>query len=191
MKVKSILLISGNSGKLNEFRSLLNIDTLEFENKSIEIPEIQSMHLEEIGEFKTNAALKLKHEIARFDAIMTDDTALWCDGLNGLPGPFIKWFLKQINVEGLYELLKARDLVSQAVCLLTVGLVKTGELIQFKGEVKGNIVAPRGTFGFGWDRIFQPQGQEITYGEMESDQKNLISHRALAVKKLRSWILGH
>jgi inosine triphosphate pyrophosphatase len=188
MKIESLLLITGNQGKLDEFSSLLNIGTLLFESKALEISEIQSMQLEEIGKFKTNSALSFTSEVEKYDAVMTDDTALSCDALNGLPGPFVKWFLECVGAGGLYDLIKGNNNDCTAGCLLTIGLTKTGELFQFLGEVQGKIVAPKGNTGFGWDGVFLPNGEKLTYGQMMPDKKNVISHRALAVKKLRSWI---
>ena len=191
MKINSILLITGNPGKLDEYRSLLNIDTLLLKNKALDIPEIQSMRLEEIGEFKTKTALSIADEVEQYDAVMTDDTALSCAALNGLPGPLIKWFLESIGADGLHNLVKDKNDECTAGCLLTIGLTKTSELVQFLGQAHGKIVASRGNSGFGWDKIFLPQGHQRTYGQMSPEEKNIISHRALAVQKLRSWIIGH
>jgi len=191
MKFNSIALMTGNSGKLNEFKHLLNVDSIIFENRSFNIHEIQSMRLEDIGKYKTISALNLIDESDQFDIIMTDDTSLSCDALKGLPGPFIKWFLDTVGVDGLYNLVKSSDLECSAACLITIGIIETGELIQFKGDVRGKIVAPRGTSGFGWDQIFLPQGHEVTYGEMKPDQKNKVSHRAKAVEKFRTWLIAH
>ena len=56
----------------------------------------------------------------------------------------------------------------------------------FKGKIKGNIVYPRGKGGFGWDCIFQPEGYNKTFAEIE--EKNKISHRYKAFKKFKNKI---
>jgi len=187
MKIESLLLITGNKNKAFEFKEMLNIDELRFSSRELDLPEIQSMCLEEIGSYKTACALKEK--IENYDAVLTDDTALFCDALNGLPGPLIKWFLETLDVEGLYDLVKDKKSQCTANCILSIGRVKTGEIIQFEGVVNGTIVSPRGQNGFGWDKIFLPNGYDQTYGEMEPDEKNKISHRTLALKKVKDWII--
>ncbi len=183
-------MITGNSGKAAEFESLLSIKDLEVSHVSLDLEEIQSFDLEEIGISKIESALGQVDKQADFDALLTDDTGLFCCGLNGLPGPFIKWFLDRLNVEGLYQLLKDRDRRTEAVCLLSLGLLKTDDILHFKGVVKGRLVESRGSGGFGWDKIFLPDGSNRTYGELNSEEKNRMSHRTLAVRELRNWILA-
>ena len=59
----------------------------------------------------------------------------------------------------------------------------------FEGEIKGTIVNPRGKTDFGWDPIFQPNGHKKTFGEMTKEEKNKISHRKVAVEKLKEHLL--
>ncbi len=191
MKLTNILLITGNVGKLEEFNKLLDIPGVKIEYKSLDVTEIQSLDIKEIGYLKTKSVFDYSQEINSYDAVITDDTALTCQTLNGLPGPLIKWFLKSIGREGILEMVKNKDNTTIATCLLTLGIVKNNQIIQFQGDVKGKLVSPQGpgSSGFGWDQIFLPDGHNITYGEMEPDQKNAISHRSLAVQKFREWLL--
>ena len=190
MKIEKLLLITGNPGKAKEFKDLIKIDKLKFTHKSLDLQEIQSMNLEEIGEFKISSALQQLGSHLDVDAVMIDDTGLFCSGLNGLPGPFIKWFLDSIGAEGLFDLVGNNNAQTKAVCLLSLGLLKSGKIIHFMGETEGILVSPKGSGGFGWDKIFKPKGSKKTYGEMLPAEKNKISHRTLAVEKFRSWILG-
>jgi len=190
MKINSLLLITGNAGKLEEFKMLLNIPGFKMNYKSLDVPEIQSLDIGEIGHFKTNAVFECVQEINDYDAVITDDTSLSCMILNGLPGPLIKWFLKAIGREGILDLVKNKDNTTTATCLLTLGLLNNREILQFQGDVKGQLVSPQGNSGFGWDQIFLPDGFNKTYGEMDPDQKNAISHRAIAVQKFREWLLN-
>jgi non-canonical purine NTP pyrophosphatase (RdgB/HAM1 family) len=182
-------LVTGNQNKAIEFEKLIDIKELRFDSRSFDLIEIQSMSLEEVGFQKTATALEFLKGATEFDAVLTDDTGLFCDGLNGLPGPFIKLFLDTIGTRGLVDMVSDKSLKSKAVCLLTLGIVKTGAIIQFKGEVSGRLVNERGDSGFGWDTIFLPDGYDTTYGEMSLEEKNRISHRTLASKKLRDWVL--
>jgi XTP/dITP diphosphohydrolase len=66
-----------------------------------------------------------------------------------------------------------------------ISLIIDGNETQFEGLVKGEIIAKkRGAEGFGYDPIFQPQGYNITFAEMDLNEKNKISHRGRAVEKL-------
>ena len=190
MKISRIGLITGNVGKMEEFRTIIGLEDLHFGYQSMDLPEIQSLDIREIGRFKTQMALKNKDISNDFDAVLTDDTGLYCDGLNGLPGPLIKWFLERLEKEGLVELLNDRQKGGSVTCLLTLGIIKTGEIIQFEGTVKGTLVVPSGSYGFGWDPIFMPDGYSSTYGEMGPEAKNGISHRAIALQNLREWLVS-
>ncbi len=189
MKVKRIVLVTGNAGKMEEFKAIIGLEELQFGYKSLDLPEIQSLDIREIGQFKTRTALVNKHELGTFDAVLTDDTALYCDALNGLPGPLIKWFLKSLGKEGLIDLIKNKQNNGSVTCLLTLGVIQTGEIIQFEGTVNGCFVPPKGDYGFGWDPVFMPEGYFETYGEMGAEEKNKISHRAAALKALRDWLI--
>lgn len=189
MKINSLLLITGNPGKLEEFKTLLDIPDFKLNYQSLEVPEIQSLDIREIGQFKTKAVFGAIEEFQDYDAVITDDTGLSCQVLNGLPGPLIKWFLKSIGRDGILELVNNKDNTTTATCLLTLGIIKTKEIIHFQGDIKGKLVSAQGNHGFGWDQIFLPNGFEKTYGEMDANQKNTISHRAVAVQKFKNWLL--
>jgi XTP/dITP diphosphohydrolase len=191
VRIHKLVLITGNKGKLIEFEKLIDIKNLDFTSESMEIEEIQSFSMEEIGNFKIHSVLSNIDNKTGIEAVMTDDTGLFCDALKGLPGPFIKWFLDRMGAEGIYELTENRSVAAKAVCQLSLGLVKTEQVFHFKGEVEGQLVPPKGEGGFGWDKIFKPDGYEKTYGEMHSSEKNTISHRTLAVNHLRQWILDN
>jgi inosine triphosphate pyrophosphatase len=60
----------------------------------------------------------------------------------------------------------------------------------FEGRTEGSIVTPRGKRDFGWDPVFQPEGFQLTYAEMDADTKNSISHRGRALQKLKEHFLN-
>lgn len=189
MKIKNLLLITGNEGKYLEFRDLINLTELHLAYRSVDLLEIQSFEIKEIGRFKTKAALEAIGSNSEYDAVLTDDTGLYCAALNGLPGPFIKWFLQKLGAEGIYDLTRTGNNKTKAICLLTLGLIATGEIVQFEGVVNGQLVNPRGSGGFGWDQIFLPDNEVKTFGEMSAEEKNTLSHRRLAINKLRDWLV--
>jgi non-canonical purine NTP pyrophosphatase (RdgB/HAM1 family) len=98
----------------------------------------------------------------------------------------IKWFLQTIGNEGLYNLtVKLKNNRAEARTL--IGYYSRGKIRYFQGIVKGKIVSPTQT-NFGWDAIFVPEGYDETFGEMDSDEKNEISMRGKAARKLREFL---
>ncbi|ETS76708.1 hypothetical protein PFICI_12095 [Pestalotiopsis fici W106-1] len=102
-------------------------------------------------------------------------------------GQYSKWFMKSIGHEGLNNLLVAyEDKSAKAVCTFGFSKGPGHEPILFQGITDGKIVPARGPAYFGWDPIFEYQGQ--TYAEMDQVEKNKISHRYKALEKLRVWV---
>eukprot|EP00731_Ephydatia_muelleri_P009542 Em0005g128a len=111
--------------------------------------------------------------------------------LNGLPGPYIKCFLTKLGHDGLNNLLAAyKDKGAVAQCIFALRTEKNGEILLFKGTTPGTIVPARGPHNFGWDPIFQPEGFDKTYAEMDSVVKNSISHRSKALSALKEYLLA-
>ena len=122
--------------------------------------------------------------------VVVEDTCLCFNALKGLPGPYIKWFLDKIGHQGLNNLLVAyEDKTGYALCTLAYTTINDPEsdVVVVSGKTDGKIVAARGDNQFGWDPIFQPDGFEGTYAQIDKDIKNTISHRykAFAVLKKR------
>ncbi|CAI8036385.1 Inosine triphosphate pyrophosphatase [Geodia barretti] len=102
-----------------------------------------------------------------------------------------KWFLKKTGHEGLNNLLAAySDKTAFAQCTFAFCEGKGQPVKLFKGVTNGTIVPARGPPDFGWDPIFQPEGFQLTYAEMESGVKNTISHRYKALCALRDYLTG-
>lgn len=178
----NLYFITANKNKFVEVKTILG----EVEQLDIDLPEIQEIDPKKIIKAKLNTALKHKK-----GGFIVEDTGLYFDGLNGLPGPLIKWFLKTIGNQGLYDLLAHLGNRS-AIAKTVIGYAESLHKIYFfEGEVRGKIVAPRGrsNFGvFGWDPIFQPDGHNKTFAEMSREEKNAISHRRLALNKLKKFL---
>ncbi len=171
--------ITGSQGKFEEAKRILP----DLKQLDIDLPEIQEMDPQAIIKAKLQAAFE--HHQGPF---MVEDTSLSCEGLGGLPGPLIKWFLKALGPSGTAKLaLQSGN--TQAVARTCVGYAQNPTDIHFfEGTIAGTIVAPRGEFGFGWDSIFLPDGFTKTFGEMTRDQKQEISMRAIAVGALKDFL---
>lgn len=130
--------------------------------------------------------LSLPHE----GEYIVEDTSLYFDYLNGLPGPLIKWFLEKLGDKKLFELAKKLG-NRKAFARTMIGYInKEGETKFFEGKIKGEIVSPKGSEGFGWDKIFIPYGYKKTFAQMSVEEKNKISMRKIALRKFAKYIGG-
>jgi XTP/dITP diphosphohydrolase len=121
--------------------------------------------------------------------VFADDTGLEVEHLLGKPGVLsARYAGGQRNNEDNIDLLLAKleGVESRKAQFRTViSLICKGESLQFEGVVEGAIGLQRlGIKGFGYDSIFIPQGQSLTFAQMTMNQKNMISHRGIAVNKL-------
>lgn len=121
--------------------------------------------------------------------VIVEDTCLCFNALGGLPGPYIKWFLKKIKPEGLHRMLSGwEDKSAFALCTFAYSTGNLDEPVElFRGKTTGKIVEPRGPTKFGWDPCFQPDDFEQTYAEMDCETKNSISHRGKALQVLKEF----
>ncbi|CAN0060307.1 unnamed protein product, partial [Phaeothamnion confervicola] len=170
-----ITFVTGNPNKLIEARMIMeawdDVVPVELRNLPLDLPEIQGCHLE-----ISRAKCRLAAEAAG-GAVVVEDTALCFNSLNGMPGPYIKWFVEAVSNEGLYKMLAAHDDKSAyAQCALSFCMGPGHEPFTFVGRADGTIVAPKGDAGFGWDKIMKPHGSDRTFAEMAKEDKNKISH---------------
>jgi len=171
--------VTGNTGKLHELQAIIP----EIRQLDIDLPEIQHSDAHNIIEAKLQEALKL-HD----GPLIVEDTSLYLDVMNGLPGPLIKWFLKAIGTEGVYSLAKAMGNTSASARTLIGYAAPNGSIEFFEGMVEGKVVPPRGDDGFGWDEIFQQVGYDKTFAEMSKEQKNELSMRKRAAEQLKNYL---
>ncbi|KAI9790380.1 MAG: nucleoside triphosphate pyrophosphohydrolase ham1 [Peltula sp. TS41687] len=177
---KSLEFITGNPNKAIEVKAILG-DAVDLHCRALDVDEIQGT-VEEISSDKCRRAAALVN-----GPVLVEDTCLSFDALGGLPGPYVKWFLKAIGTEGLNNLLAAyEDKSAQAVCTFAFSEGPGHDPIIFQGRTKGKIVPPRGPARFGWDPIFEYEGK--TYAEMDSVEKNKVSHRFKALEKVKEWL---
>ncbi|KAJ5911018.1 Inosine triphosphate pyrophosphatase [Penicillium subrubescens] len=163
MTLTKINFITGNKNKLTEVRAILG-SVIEVDNQAVDVPEIQGT-IEEIAKEKARRAAEAINGPA-----LTEDTALEFNALKGLPGPYIKSFMESLGLEGLNKMLDGfEDRSAEAVCTFAFCRGPGEEPLIFQGRTAGTIVRPRGPTKFGWDPIFEYEGQ--TYAEMEKEAK--------------------
>ncbi len=159
--------------------------------------------LEEIGCFEDieetgltleeNASIKSQHVFDNYNvSCFADDTGLEIFALNNEPGVY------SARYSGDRDFVKNMDLVLQKMVGITdrsarfrtvISLLIAGEEHLFEGIVNGSIRTEKsGKDGFGYDPIFEPEGYDITFAEMSLEEKNIISHRGLAMEKLITFL---
>jgi XTP/dITP diphosphohydrolase len=179
---RRLVIASGNTGKLREYRELLA-------GAGVELVAFDS-EVEEVGEtYADNARLKAEAGAARSGlAALGDDSGVEVEALGGFPG-IRSARLGPTQEQRTAELLtrlegKRRPWNARFVCVLA--LAGPGQPTQFfEGECRGEIVPEwRGEAGFGYDPVFLVPGTGKTFGEMPPEEKRLYSHRARAVRAL-------
>lgn len=169
-------LVTGNPGKLAESRRILGFD---LPSRSVDLPEVQSLDLGEVLIAKAEAAWK-----ALGVPLVVEDTSLELAALNGFPGPLVKWMLEAVGPEGIS---RVGITLGNPRVIARCGLVYRDEerTVIADGETAGALVLPaRGGDGFGWDPVFLPDGETLTYGELPAAIKDRIGHRGRAWQAL-------
>ena len=188
---KKINFVSSNKNKLRELNEMFNehFKDVEVKQLDIDLPELQGLP-EDIVKGKLKIALEKSKNLK--GPILVEDTSLCFNAYGGLPGPYIKYFLKAIKQEGLYKMACVFDdhsAYAQSIFGLQKGENEEPNL--FIGKTEGEIVFPRGQKNFGllgWDPCFKPNCSNKTYAEMEKAEKNKISHRGKMSKSLIDWL---
>lgn len=177
-KIREINHVLGNSFKL---LSLADIGL------DYDIPEYEAT-------LEGNALHKARHIFnITGRSVFADDTGLEVDALNGQPGVHSARFAGErkdsdANIEKLLTLLDGTK-NRKARFRTVIALIIDGREYLFEGIVTGTILnEKRGSGGFGYDPVFVPEGKELTFAEMDLDEKNKISHRARAFEKLRLFL---
>jgi len=181
MKIDKIVLVSGNEAKAKEIQRILDVP---IEIKKIELDEIQELDLEKVALHKLNQAFGIVKT-----PVIIDDISFEVDAWDSFPGPLVKWALKGSNDPSLILKMLGDEKNRKAAAYLAVGFHDGEKAHLFIGEVKGNIpMEIRGENGFGWDRIFIPEGYDQTFAEMNPDLKDSISHRGKALSKFKDFL---
>lgn len=188
-----MVIASHNEGKVREIADLLAPHGAEV----VSAGDLGLAEPEETEEtFVANAELKARAAaVAAGLPALADDSGLVVDALNGRPGIYsARWAgfsrdfrlaMERVNRELAYAGAREPDeRRAHFVCALSLAW-PDGHCETFEGKVFGHLVwPPRGSLGFGYDPIFQPDGEDITFGEMEPERKHAMSHRADAFRQL-------
>ena len=194
-----ILIATHNAGKLAEMRQL-------FAPHGVEVVGAAEMNLPEPEETETtfvgNARIKA-HAAAKATGLpaLADDSGIEVEALDNAPGVYTAdWAETENGRDFVMAMTKTRKLLEEKnaphprrarFCATLVLAWPDGHDEVFAGKVNGTLVWPmRGEQGHGYDPMFQPDGHEVTFAEMDAEQKNSISHRADAFAKLIAGCFG-
>ena len=187
-----LVFATNNQYKVQEIKSMvgdsLNLLSLADVGHEGDLPE-------EKDTLEGNAYQKAKYIYDHYGLnCFADDTGLEVEALNGLPGVYSARYAGNAkdSVANIDKLLrKIKDKQNRRARFRTViSLIINGKEERFEGIVNGEIIDTlRGEEGFGYDPVFKPEGYEATFAEMPLEEKNNISHRSRAIKKLTNYLL--
>lgn len=189
----SLVVATHNRGKLEEMRAL-------FAPYGVQVVSAAELGLAEPEEtentFVGNARIKARAAVlATGKPALSDDSGITIDALGGAPGVYTADWAQTPTGRDFHKAMvetwakleasgAPAPRKAQFRCTLVLAWPDGDERV-FEGEVAGQIVWPmRGAEGHGYDPIFQPDGYDITFGEMAAAEKNRISHRSVAIRKL-------
>ena len=194
-EMKEIMIATSNAHKVEEFTQMLA--PLGYQVRSLLDLE-EAIDIEENGTtFEENALIKARAVHERLHtAVISDDSGLAVDAMDGAPGVYSARFAgedcnSEHNIDKVLHLMGGTS-NRRARFVTVIALCKGDGVYTFEGDVKGRILTGRrGSDGFGYDSIFEPEGGDgLTFAEMTHEQKNAISHRGRAVRKLVDFLLS-
>ena len=193
MEDKVIVVASGNQGKIKEFREMLEPEGYTVKSLS-DFPDMPEV--EETGTtFHDNAIIKAQAVTDRYGiTAISDDSGLEIDALDKKPGVMSARWLGHdtsydVKNQKVLDLLKDKtDRTCRYVCAIAITRVNE-EPVVFEDSVECEVaVEAKGSNGFGYDPIIYYAPLAKTMAEMTKDEKNSISHRGKAVRKLEAWL---
>lgn len=190
----TLIFATQNQNKVREIREMLGD---KFDIKSL----ADVGHFEDIEEtgntIEENSKIKADFVFEKFgEACFADDSGLEIDTLEGRPGVLSARYAgpQKSDDENMSKVLKELQTTSdrggQFKTVISL-VLKDKKFIQFPGIIRGSIaLEPKGSLGFGYDPIFIPEGYDLTFAQVPAKTKNKISHRAIAVQQLVSYLSG-
>lgn len=178
--MKELTFITSHAKKAEELARYLNFPVT---HHKLDLIEIQSLDPSEVVTAKAEEAYRALNR-----PVLVEDFSIKFEALGGLPGPLIKWFLKEMQVEGLCQLLNSYG-SRHATARTCFALRDEDGLHVFDGAIEGTITKePRGGHGYGTDSIFIPDGSTLTWGEMDETDQATYSLRRIGLEKLEAYL---
>lgn len=192
--MKPLVFATANPNKIREVNSLIDPNMTILGLKDIgceeDIPETQPT-------IEGNALQKARYVYENYKHnCFAEDSGLEIDALDGAPGVYSARYAgpEKNAAANMAKALQAMQNVTNrgAQFKTVIALIIDGKEFSFEGIIRGTLLTEkRGIGGFGYDPIFQPDGYNITFAEMSAEEKNKISHRGIAVRKLLAFLSEH
>jgi non-canonical purine NTP pyrophosphatase (RdgB/HAM1 family) len=177
--MKEITYITGNQKKAEYLAELLDFPIL---HQKIDLDEIQSLDLKKIVKHKVRQAYDIINH-----PVVVEDTGLEFKALGNLPGPFIKFFLEQMPEEDICALLNGKKRNATARCVF--GYFDGEKEEYFEGSMDGTIPEkPSGNGGYGFDRIFIPEGYNVTRAEQNGEDHKKVYLKIKPILQLKEFL---
>tara|TARA_B110000438_G_C15808532_1_gene648540 strand:+ start:23 stop:616 length:594 start_codon:yes stop_codon:yes gene_type:complete len=191
--MKEVIFFSKNEGKSLEILNLFKKEKIKIINLN-DLEKVRSPKENGVS-FEENAKIKSSYGLKYFMlACFADDSGICINAMNGKPGINSKNFLEKHKdpnfvFNKIFNVVKKnknnKAFFKTSICLS----LEKNKNIYFNGIIKGTITdSPRGKGGFGYDPIFIPNGYNRTFAEMTTKEKNVISHRSIAINKLKKYL---
>lgn len=177
--MSSITFITGNQNKADYLSKYLGHPV---DHVKLDLDEIQSTDLRQIVKHKVRKAYK---KIKK--PVIVEDVSLEFEALNGLPGPFIKFFVEKVPFEIICSMIDGNTRKATARCVF--GYFDGDNIRLFEGSLDGKIAkSPSGSNGYGWDKIFIPKGYFVTRASLgkEDDKKTYLQFKPF--EKLKEYL---
>ncbi len=190
--LKRIIVATNNEHKIFEIKNILSpygVEVLSLKDANIvSNPEENGTTFHENAFIKANAVKQFTNEV-----VLSDDSGLCVHALNGFPGTHSSRFMEDHPYKDKWKYINDtlkdyEDKSAHFECDLCI-LNLEDKPLYFEGKVDGTIVQPKGESGFGYDPIFYVEEKKKTFGEMSSDEKNSLSHRARALEKFLNYLI--
>jgi inosine triphosphate pyrophosphatase len=178
--MENLTFITGNQFKADKLAEYLDIPIA---HQKLDLDEIQSLDVTKIVEHKVRQAYDLLGK-----PVLVEDSALSFDALNGLPGPFIKFFVENIPMQDICNLLNNKSRKAHACAVIGYFDGHTMKII--KGGLDGEIaLSPIGDGGWDWDKIFIPEGQTLTNAQLDETDYQTNYLKIKPIEKLKEFLL--
>ncbi len=177
--MSNLVFITGNQSKADYLAKYLGHPV---DHHKLDLDEIQSLELREIVEHKVKQAYGIIKQ-----PVIVEDVSLEFSALGRLPGTFIKFFVDEIPFETICRMLDGMSREATAKCVF--GYYDGEHLEFFEGSLKGSIAEhPSGENGFGWDKIFIPEGYTATRASLSEDDDKKTYLKIKPFAKLKEFL---
>ena len=180
--MKNLTFITGNQNKADKLAEYLD---LPINHQKLDLDEIQSLDVKKIVEHKVRQA----YEILK-TPVLVEDSSLSFEALNGLPGPFIKFFVDNIPYQDICDLLNGKSRKAKASA--TFGYYDGETLKIIEGGLEGEIApAPIGDGGWDWDKFFIPDGYKLTRAQLNDEDYQKTYFQIKPFEELKEFLINH